>query len=169
MTWQMALGVCVGCMDHAIRYSCSRRWQCGRMLDYTLLVPAQSRREAKESRYCTYQPRSWLQFIIKGDWRRSVQPFFLRTNPTGFTAVHPRSNRSHLCHSLIYISSYLPAEYKYLSSARTTLKIIIRISTEINSYHSSSSTESPHKYVKFKFLSRSFSTEDSSKLHEFEV
>lgn len=62
---------------------------------------------------------------VKRDLTRYIYPSFLGINPTRLTVVHPESNGTHICHSVVYVSQLLPVEKEYISSENTALQIII--------------------------------------------
>lgn len=100
--------------------------------------------------------------VIKHD----NEPWFLGTSPMQFTLIDPLSNHTHLCPFLI--SAFAFVQKDYLSSANTTLKIIIQLSPGINWDPSSGGIQSTKNNVKLTPSSRPFSMEDGSKHNKFE-
>lgn len=96
-------------------------------------------------------------------------PCLLDINQTRSTVVHSQSNRIPLCHSLIYMSSFVLVEKKCLSPAHTVLKINIRISFGSNWDRSYGSSESPDDYINLVSTSSPFSMKDGSKHNDFEL
>lgn len=96
--------------------------------------------------------------VIKHD----NEPWFLGTSPMQFTLIDPLSNHTHLCPFLI--SAFAFVQKDYLSSANTTLKIIIQLSPGINWDPSSGGIQSTKNNVKLTPSSWPFSMEDGFKL-----